>query len=252
MFAFTSPAPVAAQCLARSIGSPLRTLSKSHKTLRVDRPRRVSTRARWVCETKSHPWGNGGLDNVANFEGYDSEQAQRDLARVKKEFEERIAEVDAQQESMWAIIFNTDIIQWDNNLLNAAMEFGLNVQLENAKVICVTERVARTMFEGHIDEMYVLRRSDTSSGGDQPEFLSGVAGDTHDLLIAFQTADDASRFAANLEAEDRGLVAAEALSMNQIRAICIQRGLTIGFVAPSFVQPSHFQDGPILTDPYSP
>lgn len=56
--------------------------------------------ARWTCASKAHPYGNGGLNNVCNWEGYNREEALAEFAKLKKEFEAGKAERERKLESL--------------------------------------------------------------------------------------------------------------------------------------------------------
>jgi hypothetical protein len=208
----------------------------------------VRSRPRWTCETKAHPWGNGGLNNVANWDGYKREDTIAELAELRAEFEKGAATREASHRSMWALIFNTDLIQWHNNLLDASYRFGLPVNLNSARVVKVVEEIARTAFDGPVDALWTLRRGDVEPGSDM-QLVSASSKAFGKMLITFEKQDDAVRFAANMTGDGRGNIVAERLPIEEIKACCSANDMLIGFIPPCFVQPSHFAPGMVSEGP---
>jgi hypothetical protein len=220
-------------------GAALRNVTRSGIAGAPNRPSRRP--ARWTCREPPHPYGNGGLNNVANWEGYSREAAIAEGKRLQEEYDRDLVEHEAAHKSMWTMIFNTDLIQWNNNLAKCAMEFGLDMTFDGARVVSISETIAQTLVEGTMDKLWVLRGDD----GQSPYFITAYEKTCGPLLLTWEHEDDARRFCNNLSEDGVGDAAPILLPLPDIKLECAERSMRIGFITPSFVQPSHFQPGPI-------
>lgn len=221
--------------------SPLPSLSLSpQRALTTTSPR---PRPRWTCASESHPFGNGGLNNVVDRTGYDREAERARFAKVKEEYAAEAGEREGREKSMWAIIYNVDVIQWRNNLMNAAAEFGLELRMDDVKVLPLPEAVVETMFEGQLKSVWAVERAEGAGEGDERAFVTAGKADFGKMVLVFQFAADAERFAYNMVQDGRGNVVASEVPMAGMKNICEDAGLRIGFVTRSFIQPSHFAAG---------
>lgn len=214
---------------------------------------------RWLCaaspdlpvnspELSHHPYGNGGLNNVCDSTGYTREGALAQAAEDDAEFEAYKASIPAEARSMWTVIYNTDLIQWDGNLFDLALEKGTDLRAEGARIISLSEDIARTLTEGSLDSLWVLdagaaARADGSdvelSARDLVAARQDAAGK---LLFAWEHKDDAVRFSQNLEQDGRVDAAPTPvlLPLADIKTACAARDMRIGFMTPSLINPSHF------------
>jgi hypothetical protein len=180
-----------------------------------------------------HPWGNGGLENVANLEGYDAEKQIASFAEEKAAFAAwQASQVD--DEGVWAVVYNADMIMWDNNLIEANMKDGLKLQLDGLRAFRVVELIVQQQcFEEKVDALWVLECTD---GG----LLSVTAKSVGRMIFSYEKKDDAERFAMTMAADDRGDVKVKSLPLQLLKDVCKAQGALIGLIAPSFVQPHHF------------
>jgi Protein of unknown function (DUF3110) len=184
-----------------------------------------------------HPWGNGGLNNVADYEGFEAARELASFADEKAAFAAYKA-ARGNDDGLWAVLYNADMIMWDNNLVEANVKYGLNLNLDGLRAFRIVEEVVRQQcFEEKVDKLWVLRCED---GGLLSSTVSGVGV----LLLSYEKKDDADRFAMQMDADGRGLVTVESMPLPALKDVCKAREMLIGLVAPSFVQPSHFGGHP--------
>lgn len=226
--------------------------SRAQRVCRASSPR-------WLCaaspeqpvnplELSHHPYGNGGLNNVCDSTGYSREAALAQAAEDDAEYEAYKASIPAEARSMWTVIYNTDLIQWDGNLLDLALEKGLDLRADGARVVSLSEEIARTLTEGSLDSLWVLDASEAArtAGGDVElsarDLIVAHQDAAGKLLFAWEQQDDAVRFAQNLEQDGRTAAAPTPvlLPLADIKAACAERSMRIGFMTPSFINPSHF------------
>jgi hypothetical protein len=195
--------------------------------------------ARWTC-AKAHPYGNGGLMNVCNYDGYDREATLATFEKVKAEFDAILAaRGNDDGMSMWAVISNTDAIMWKNNLMDAAVELGLEMDLSKVRIVRVVEEIAPMCFDDHFDHMWVLGCSNTDA-------LLSVTHDKHGkMALAWEKQEDANSFAMHLEADGRGRTTPHRMPLEDLKSLCKSQDSLIGFVLPSMVLPSHFPHGSV-------
>lgn len=184
---------------------------------------------------------------MANWEGYDREAEVARFAKVKEQFHAGAEERARRERSLWAIIYNVDLIQWRNNLMNAAAEFGLDLRMDEVKVLQLSEPVVEQMFDGQLETVWTLEKSGVEAGAETETRGFVTAGNEGfgRMLLLFQYEEDAARFAMNMTADGRGNVVASELPMPEVKEACVDQGVRIGFVTRSFIQPSHFGPGMI-------
>jgi Protein of unknown function (DUF3110) len=176
--------------------------------------------------------------NVCNYDGYDREAVLAAFELRKAEFEAAMAarENDSMM-SDWAIIFNTDAIMWKNNLMEVSMQTGLELDLDQVRIIRVAEAAALTCLDNAVERLWVLRCYDGQA------VLSCRHKEESTYVFAWEKEEDAKRFAINLEEDGRGKATPELMPLVELKGLCKKQKSVIGFVAPSFVQPSHFGHG---------
>jgi hypothetical protein len=178
--------------------------------------------------------------NVCNYDGYDREAALASFEKEKVEFQAAVAARKKENiMSVWAIVFNTDALMWNNNLMELSMQTGMDLDLNRVRIVRVVESVARMCLEKAVDSLWVLR----CHGGQA--VLSFRHGELDSYLFAWEKEEDARRFALNLAEDGRGKATPELMHLVDLKQLCIEHNALIGFVAPSFVQPSHFAEGAV-------
>jgi hypothetical protein len=178
------------------------------------------------------------LLNICNYDGYDRQAALASFEKEKAEFQAAVAARGTENKlSVWAIIFNTDALMCDNNLMEYSVQSGTDLELNQVRIVRVVESVARLCLENVVDSLWVLR----FHGGQA--ILSCGDGERETFFFAWEKEEDARRFALNLAEDGRGRTNPELMRIVDLKDSCIRQNALIGFVAPSFVQPSHFPGG---------
>lgn len=191
-------------------------------------------RAQWVCNWRDNPIGNGGLFNVANYDGYDRAAYDREFAAEKAWFDATRAERETSDRSIWVFIFNMDIIMQKNNILELPRGVVPELPLNDLNLIRVPKLVEKRYFEGRVKYLWMLMSLKTGNP------LIAETKEYGLMMLAFEFEDDALRFALNLENDDRGRAQPMKVPFEDIEKECHETGKLIGLIAPSFVQPSHF------------
>jgi hypothetical protein len=176
--------------------------------------------------------------NVCNYDGYDREAVLAAFELRKAEFEAANAARESDEMmSAWAIIFNTDALMWKNNLMEVSMQTGLELDLDRVRIVRVAEAAALICLDNAVEHLWVLRCYDGQA------VLSCRHEEQTTYIFAWEKEEDAKRFAINLEEDGRGKATPELMPLGELKGLCQRQKSLIGFVAPSFVQPSHFGQG---------
>jgi len=182
---------------------------------------------------KSHPYGNGGLNNVADFSQYDPEKIKEEIAYAEMKFAAMKKEDPA---SAWALVMSKDIIQWNNNLLETSRQHGYNWDLSGVSVIRMTERTARRAIADNVTELWVIL-------ADMESVLAvGTDEGGERLMLSFELEEDAGRFTETLRADGNDEAAYRRVSIDDLKRICEESQLMIGLVpGKSLVVPTQFE-----------
>ncbi|KAI0562560.1 hypothetical protein FGB62_58g13 [Gracilaria domingensis] len=184
---------------------------------------------------KSHPYGNGGLDNRIDYTGYDPEAIAKEFEDAKHKFHALVSDPPEELQNIWMVILSTDIIQWDNNLIKASLENGFNWDLRGVSIAPIVERsVRRSLTE---ESVYVIDTGNQS-------LLAVSAGEDKKILLTFEKEQEASRFESHLSAEGQDAKKVK-LSIEAAKGVCKDKGLHFGIVPErTLVSPMQFGRAP--------
>lgn len=207
----------------------------SSKTVRY-----VPKRACWTSLAKSHPYGDGGIPQEVDWTGYDPVELKKEIEEAERLFKEGLE--GREDETPWAIVMSADIIQWDNNLFEASKEHGFNWDLSGVNVVRMSEQTARTALPSDTQRLWAMKFEPsgllTFSVGNE----DGDASDDQ-YLLAFETNDEAVRFADGLAADGYKVIPTD-ISILTLKSICKERTLILGVVpAETLVSSSLFTSG---------
>ncbi|PXF49416.1 hypothetical protein BWQ96_00732 [Gracilariopsis chorda] len=180
---------------------------------------------------KSHPYGNGGLDNRCDYTGYDPEAVRKEIEEAERKAAAWEVKTPEDLENVWMVVMSSDIIQWDNNLFKASVENGFSWDLRGISIVPMVERsVRRSLSDNYL---YVIE-----TGSEQ--LLSVRADNSEDILLTFEKEAEAKRFESYLIADNQSAKIVK-LSIEVVKRMCQERGVLIGVVPQgTLVSPLQF------------
>lgn len=172
-----------------------------------------------VSMARSHPYGDGGIQNQADWSDYDPEAFAKEVAEAERLLN---TETKAEEISKWTIIMNADIIQNNNNLFETSQERGFKWDLHGLSVLQLAERTAVREIENHLATVWTVH---VASEGEIHFSFNDRRG-----LLCFARWDEAHRFADQLSASLGIDAVAKEQITKVIRAECDREDKLIGFV----------------------
>lgn len=216
------------------VASPFVSSQNQYMNQLQKRPTTRSYQApKWSCAAKSHPWGNGGLDNHLDFTGYDKREVEAEIAEAEKEFAEKMKK-NPPRLSPWVVIMSADVIQKKKHLFEAFQKDGLTWDFTGLRFIRYDSRTLQEMFDKHVRNVWLveLANGDLVMCGDE---------DNPNMLMSFEHEDEVNRFIDHLQADGIENAKKKQLSVETVERIAESNGSLIGFITQTtFIAPGKF------------
>lgn len=194
-------------------------LNDKSQNLKQSSQNRVYQRQAPTSLTRSHSYGNGGLDNRLDWSDFDPEEMARQVAEAEYMYK---ANPIVHTTSPWTILMGLDLIQVQNNLVEAARQYGFQWDLSEISVERLADATAvREIQEKHETIWQVIVDEAPVS------FSLGPEGDGP---VCFFREEEATRFAEQYTADGGGSATAVEVNTLEVRKECDARGGLIGII----------------------